>query len=149
MGIINFKNFAVYIVVLATSCINYDNDLLKFLFTGYSSTYDIIIIRHHYLLTVFFATLIVALSVYSGVKKIKWTKYLLIPVVCIWIFSMRTYALVTTENILVSGWSFIPFNRCELGDAINSKEKLTCVINYDPFLMEKLEKELNNFSSYP
>ncbi|WP_299460342.1 hypothetical protein [uncultured Microscilla sp.] len=142
------SRFIIYIIILIISTINYSSDSQKFFFTGHSATYAVVMIKHHYVLTMSLAILVVLFSEYSNANKKKWAKYLYITFVFIWILSMRTYAVVYTKNTLVSGWSFIPISECELpsDDTLNNKERSGCTIKYDPFLRKKLEQELSKNS---
>lgn len=134
------KKYVFSIIVLMLSLFRYNGDMAKFLFTGYSATYDITIIRHHYLLTLSVAILVILSIIIYRVYKKRGLRYLTVLFVFIWVLSMRTFAIVHSEQVLVSGWSIIPIKRCEFSK--NQDAQLKCAIKYDPFLKRKFNEKV-------
>jgi hypothetical protein len=93
--------------MIVLSIIDYESDLVKFLFSGYSSTYDVLIIRHSPYLVISLAAITIFLSIAKKIGNVFWLKYAIPVAFCFWLLSMRTAAYVETDGTLVSGWSFI------------------------------------------
>jgi hypothetical protein len=126
------------------SILNYDGDFLRFVFSGHSGTYAILIIRHHWLVPFLLAIGFIASSIYKNLSKKKWAHIISLPSMLIWVFSMQTYAIDYSHNQIILGWSFFKFNRCELQEK-NGHYKITdCVLISDPILKAKLMKEITN-----
>lgn len=121
------------------SIIPYDLDWQKFVFTGYSATYSVTIIRHHFLVPLFFITLMIGLFFFKRLQ-VKWRKVLLLIVGLFWFFSMQTIAIVESSNVIVKGWSMIGVTKCDF----NAKDSSDCSEIWDPLLRGKLEQELSN-----
>jgi hypothetical protein len=132
-----------YLIVIALSTINYESDMVKFLFSGYSSTYDVVIIRHSPYLIISLAALVILLSIAKKLKNIIWLKYILPFAIFCWVLSMRTAAYVYTDGILVSGWSFIRINsyKCSTKNETGGKSEVeSCHIDFDPFLNRRIKE---------
>lgn len=127
----------IYSIILVLSTLNYESDAIKFIFSGYSATYEIEMIRHHYLLTLFLAILLVGLSIYNNVKKKRWQIYMIIFISATWIFTMQTYAVNQSQNVLIRGWSFVQLKRCELAN--NNPDSIKFL---DPFLKKKIKQKI-------
>jgi hypothetical protein len=135
----NTLRVGILCLMLVLSIIPYDLDWEKFVFTGYSATYSVTIIRHHFLVPLFFVILVIGLSFYKNIQN-KWRKISLFIIGLFWFFSMRTIAIVESDNVIVQGWSIIGISKCNFAanDITNCSEML------DPFLRVKLEAELKN-----
>ena len=133
-------------MVIILSIINYESDLAKFLFAGYSSTYDVTIIRYSPFLVITLAVIAILLSIARKFINIIWIKYAMIFTVVLWVFSMRTTAYVDTDGTLISGWSFIRIYSCKCStteERIKNESKVeNCEIDFDPFLDRKLKNKL-------
>jgi hypothetical protein len=132
-------------VVMVLSIINYESDLAKFLFSGYSSTYDVVMIRHSPYLVISLAVVIIFLSIVEKIKKILRLKYAIPFLVVFWILSMRSSAYVYSDDTLVSGWSFIRIRsyKCQNEKETPGKSEIgSCNIDLDPFLDRKLKEKL-------
>jgi hypothetical protein len=131
------------LIVFLFSIIDYESDSVKFLFSGYSSTYDVVVIRHSPVLVVTFAILIVFFSMVEMRKPVTWAKYAAITSLIFWIFLMRSAAYIDTDERLVSGWSFIRLSDCKCSMASedrNTREGGGCRIDFDPVLNSKLKE---------
>lgn len=129
--------FAILFLMIILSIIPYDLDWEKFVFTGYSATYGVAIVRHHFLVPLFFVILIIGLSLYNNMQN-KLRKVLMLSIAFFWFFSMRTIAIVESDDVIVYGWSLIGISKCNFV----VKDANSCSKIFDPFLREKLEKEL-------
>jgi hypothetical protein len=99
---IKLTTIMFYLVVMVLSIINYESDLAKFLFSGYSSTYDVVMIRHSPYLVISLAVVIIFISIVEKIKKILRLKYAIPFLVVFWILSMRSSAYVYSDDTLVS-----------------------------------------------
>jgi hypothetical protein len=88
--------------MIVLSIIDYESDLVKFLFSGYSSTYDVLIIRHSPYLVISLAAITIFLSIAKKIGNVFWLKYAIPVAFCFWLLSMRTAAYVETDGTLVS-----------------------------------------------
>ena len=133
----NLFKLIIYSIILVLSTLNYESDAIKFIFSGYSATYEIEMIRHNYLLTLFLAILLIGLSIYNNFKKKRWHSYIIIFISAIWIYTMQTYAINQSQNILIKGWSIVQVNRYEL-----SNNKLDSITIFDPYLNKKIKQKI-------
>lgn len=145
MSRIKLGQVILYLIVTVLSTINYESDLAKFLFSGYSSTYDVVIIRHSPYLIISLAALTIALSIAEKIRNVFWLKYAIPFAAFFWVLSMRTTAYVYTDGTLVSGWSFVRVSNCKCSiekEAVGKSEVESCDIDFDPFLDRKLKDKL-------
>jgi hypothetical protein len=142
---IKLGRIILYLIVIVLSTLNYESDFAKFLFSGYSSTYDVIMIRHSPYLVISLAAIAIFLSIAGKIRNVFWLKYAIPVAFGLWILSMRTAAYVETDSTLVSGWSFIRIasSKCstEKGSA-DTQEVESCDIDFDLFLDSKLKDKL-------
>jgi hypothetical protein len=146
MNRIKLVQISFFIIAILLSIINYESDLFKFLFTGYSSTYDVIMIRHSPYLTLTLLGSAIILSIVKKRKNVFWFKYPIYLILVLWFFSMRTSAFVYTDGTLISGWSFVKIVSCKCLINIDTVEKIdieNCKIDFDPVLNRKLKDILN------
>lgn len=136
---IKLFKLVIYSIIILLSIINYESDAIKFIFSGHSATYEIDMIRHHFFLTLFLAILLVGLSIYNDFKKKRWQIYWIIFISATWIFTMQTYAVNRSQNVLISGWSFVKLKKCDL-----TKNNLDSIIVLDPYLQKKIMQNYQN-----
>lgn len=112
-------------------------DFIKFLLSGQSATYNVYLVRHHYLLVIGIAFIALLSNFYY--EKSKLYKYLLRVSLVLLILSLKTYAVVKSTNntVLVSGFSFIPINKCEVTKIDN------CDIGFGFFLEKKVRETMS------
>ena len=145
MSKIKLGQIILYLMVIVLSTINYESDMVKFLFSGYSSTYDVVIIRHSPYLIISLAALAILLSIAKKVKTVFWLKYTIPFAIVFWVLSMRTTAYVYADGTLVSGWSFIRISSCKCSakkETVGKFDVESCDIDFDPFLNKKLKDKL-------
>ena len=95
---IKLGRIIVCLIVIVLSFINYESDLAKFLFSGYSSTYDVVMIRHSTYLIISLAALIIVLSVIDKMRNVFWLKYAIPFAAVLWVLSMRTTAYIYSDG---------------------------------------------------
>ncbi|HEY0743508.1 MAG TPA: hypothetical protein VGD40_18700 [Chryseosolibacter sp.] len=135
----------LYLTVVVLSVINYESDIVKFLFSGYSATYDVVMIRHSRYLIILSAVLLISLSIVQQIKKKQWLKLPPFFAIVFWLLSMRTAAYVETDGTLVSGWSFIRISSCKCFNDMHTTRDSSaenCNIQFDPILHRKLKEHL-------
>lgn len=144
---IRLRSIVFYCIVIVLSVINYESDLIKFLFSGYSSTYDVVMIRHSYFIVMPLAILFVIFSIARKFRNEIWIRYGMIVALVFWVLSMRTAAYVSTDSTLASGWSFVKIYSCKClidGEKAESVSAVAnCEIALDPVLDRKLRDKLN------
>jgi len=128
----------IWVLILLLSILNYESDAIKFFFSGYSATYEIEMIRHHYILNLFLTVLLIGLSIYNSFSKKRWKLYMTVFILIIWVYTMQTYAINQSQNEVIRGWSVIKFDRC------NYSNNLDSVFILDPYLKKKMEQKIKN-----
>lgn len=139
---IKIKHIALSLIILLLSVINYQSDLFKFLFTGYSATYEVIVVRHSPGLVITLATALIVLIILVPLRNELFLRYLLGVAFILWCLSMRTIVYFGTENTIMSGWSFIKFS--ETHCSTDPSKDPNCEILFDPLLNEKLANLLQS-----
>lgn len=137
---VNFKSFILCLLVLLISSVNYvlDEDLLKLLLTGHSATYNVYFVKHNYSLVFGLSTMVIVFGFFS--KKMKWAQYILGLSLVFWLLSLRTYAIIKDDNIIiVKGVTFVSISKCEV-----SSHDSNCVGMFDFFLKSELENIIHN-----
>lgn len=131
------KKILLSIIILAISSVSLvDEDFLKFLISGQSATYSAILIRHSYIVVYGISLIVIFLIFY--IKK-KFIKYLLGIALVFWGLSLRTFVVVKSYNntVLVSGFSFVPINKCEM------IEEDVCDVKFSFFLKDKVKRAIS------
>jgi len=133
------KIIIVNIIILAIASLSLvSEDFLKFLLSGHSATYDVSLVKHS--CWVVFGISLIFILINFLMQKSNQKKILLGISFVFLILSLKTYAVdKNTENvILVSGFSFIPINKCEI------TEFNDCDIKIGFFLKNEVEKAISD-----
>lgn len=128
------KTFLVIFVLLLILIGLINEDFVKFLLSGQSDTYNVILVRHNYSIIIGIS-IITVLSIFYYDKR-KLIKYLMIFCLVFLVISLRTFAVIKKPNkiVVISGLSFIPLKKCEI------KEHNDCGSFFDFFLNKKVDQ---------
>ncbi|MDH5381451.1 MAG: hypothetical protein OEW75_11395 [Cyclobacteriaceae bacterium] len=128
--------------VISLSLINYDSKLVKFIFSSYSATYGIEIVRYPVIFSQVMAGIILLMSLLHILNPLRWIKRTLVIFLFIWGYFMQTTAFNGMDNSIDVGWSFIKFRNCKGINIINEVEIGSCFPLVDPYLRRELTEVL-------
>lgn len=122
------------LIVLLASFSFISEGFVKFILSGQSGSYNVILARHSFLIVIGIAMIAMLFNLILERRKIY--KYLLGVSIVLLVISLKTFAIVKNSNhtILVSGFSFFPIYKCEMIKTGDS-EVVFCF-----FLKDEVEK---------
>ncbi len=131
------KAILIALIILTASFSLIEEDLLKFLISGHSATYSIIVVRHSSFFV--FALSIIPIVCTFLLGKNRWSGILLFLSWMALILSLRTFAVDRsgTNPVLISGVTFFPISKCEM------TETHRCKVRFAFFLGKKAESIMN------
>ncbi len=109
------KKIIIGLLILLIASFSFiSEDFVKFLLSGQSGSYNVILVRHSFLIVLSISLIATLLNLISERRKIY--KYLLGVSIVLLVMSLKTFAIVKNgkNTILVSGFSFFPIYKCEV-----------------------------------
>ena len=125
------------ILLIASSCL-INEDFAKFILSGQSGTYNVILVRHSFLTVLSISIMAMVFNLISERRKL--FKYLLGTSILLLVISLKTFAIVKNSNniTVVSGISIFPIYNCEVSNTGD------CKMGFCFFLQDEVNKAVED-----
>ncbi|MFN8260034.1 MAG: hypothetical protein U0X41_03745 [Chitinophagales bacterium] len=128
--------FSLLILIVASFSI-IDEDLLKFLLSGQSGTYNVSLVRYNYMIV--FVISLLAIFFLFHLKRNNIFKYLFGISLQLLFLSLRTFAIVNNhKTVLISGYAIFPISECE----VTAND--SCPVKFDFLIKDEIKRAIKS-----